>query len=134
MQPFQTIVTTLSPLKSNGIIIHPAQDRFITVREAARAQSFPDSFHFSADRKSALKQVPTSPIYENLTHYFKTQLKLISDWKCSATIACQSHWYRNTLFHEVQEIIMTNFTNIIFLDFSTPISLCGSVAATAKDL
>jgi site-specific DNA-cytosine methylase len=57
LQPFPTIVTTLNPLKSNGIIIHPTQDRFITVREAARAQSFPDSFHFSADRKSALKQV-----------------------------------------------------------------------------
>jgi site-specific DNA-cytosine methylase len=78
MQPFQTIVTTLSPLKSNGIIIHPAQDRFITVREAARAQSFPDSFHFSADRKNALKQVLkfvlTLSTYKNITHYFNTYI------------------------------------------------------------
>jgi C-5 cytosine-specific DNA methylase len=67
LQPFQTIVTTLNPLKSNGIIIHPTQDRFITVREAARAQSFPDSFHFSANRKSALKQV--IQVVQNNKHY-----------------------------------------------------------------
>jgi site-specific DNA-cytosine methylase len=59
-QPFPTIVTSLAPLKSNGRIIHPTNDRFVTVLEVARAQTFPDTFHFDANCKKALKQVSFS--------------------------------------------------------------------------
>ncbi|MCC7260342.1 MAG: DNA cytosine methyltransferase, partial [Alphaproteobacteria bacterium] len=31
---------------SNALFIHPEQDRIISVREAARLQSFPDKFRF----------------------------------------------------------------------------------------
>lgn len=40
-----------------GMIIHPFSDRTLSVREAARLQSFPDWFHFSGPLQSRQQQV-----------------------------------------------------------------------------
>jgi len=45
-QPSPTLVAHLA--KDGYMFVHPWEDRTITVREAARIQSFPDSFDFSA--------------------------------------------------------------------------------------
>jgi site-specific DNA-cytosine methylase len=50
-QPGPTVVAHLS--KDGYMFVHPNENRTITVREAARMQSFPDSFDFSAGKTVA---------------------------------------------------------------------------------
>ncbi|MFX0054373.1 MAG: DNA (cytosine-5-)-methyltransferase [Promethearchaeota archaeon] len=41
----------------NGTFIHPVQDRLISIREAARLQSFPDTYRFLGSTTSMYKQI-----------------------------------------------------------------------------
>lgn len=50
-------ITTRFDTPSSGKFTHPFLDRAITVREAARIQSFPDSFYFIGNKGSQMKQV-----------------------------------------------------------------------------
>lgn len=52
---FSTIVTSPDPYW--GAFIHPVQNRVISVREEARAQSFPDDFVFTGSLTSTYRQV-----------------------------------------------------------------------------
>lgn len=50
-------ITTRFDTPSSGRFTHPILDRCLTIREAARIQSFPDSFVFYGNRSSQMKQV-----------------------------------------------------------------------------
>ena len=50
-------ITTRFDTPSSGKFTHPFLNRAITVREAARLQSFPDKFHFVGNKGSQMKQV-----------------------------------------------------------------------------
>ena len=50
-------ITTRFDTPSSGRFTHPYLNRAITVREAARIQSFPDTFHFYGTKSSQMKQV-----------------------------------------------------------------------------
>jgi DNA (cytosine-5)-methyltransferase 1 len=50
-------ITTRFDTPSSGKFTHPYLNRAITVREAARIQSFPDTFHFVGNKGSQMKQV-----------------------------------------------------------------------------
>ena len=50
-------ITTRFDTPSSGKFTHPFLDRAITVREAARIQSFPDNFVFYGSKTSQMKQV-----------------------------------------------------------------------------
>lgn len=50
-------ITTRFDTPSSGRFTHPTQNRCITVREAARIQSFPDDFIFYGTKTSQMKQV-----------------------------------------------------------------------------
>lgn len=50
-------ITTRYDTPSSGEFTHPYLDRAITTREAARIQSFPDTFRFYGSKASQMKQV-----------------------------------------------------------------------------
>lgn len=50
-------ITTRYDTPSSGEFTHPYLDRAITTREAARIQSFPDTYHFYGSKSSQMKQV-----------------------------------------------------------------------------
>jgi DNA (cytosine-5)-methyltransferase 1 len=54
-EPFTAIVTKPEPYW--GCFIHPEMDRLLTVRECARAQTFPDEFRFAGGLTSRYQQV-----------------------------------------------------------------------------
>lgn len=55
-KPSYTISTYFNR-PGNGCFIHPSQVRLISLREAARLQSFPDRFRFYGSRQSQYKQI-----------------------------------------------------------------------------
>lgn len=55
-RPSYTITTYFNRLP-NGCNIHPYQKRIISIREAARLQSFPDSYKFLASKTAQYKQI-----------------------------------------------------------------------------
>lgn len=50
-------ITTRFDTPSSGLFTHPILDRCLTVREAARIQSFDDKFIFTGNKSSQMKQV-----------------------------------------------------------------------------
>ena len=55
-KPSYTITTYFSR-PGNGTYIHPIHDRVLSVREAARFQTFPDSYYFCGNKAQLLSQV-----------------------------------------------------------------------------
>ena len=52
-----TTITTRFDTPSSGRFTHPVLDRCLTIREAGRIQSFPDTFRFYGNRTCQMKQV-----------------------------------------------------------------------------
>lgn len=50
-------ITTRFDTPAGGRFIHPVEDRTLTPREAARIQSFPDSYVFYGDKRSISRQI-----------------------------------------------------------------------------
>jgi DNA (cytosine-5)-methyltransferase 1 len=55
-RPAYTVTTQFDNVTA-GCFVHPLDDRALTIREAARLQSFPDRFRFSGSRASRSVQV-----------------------------------------------------------------------------
>ena len=50
-------ITTYFNRPGNGTYVHPVHERVLTVREAARFQTFPDEYYFCGNKTDMLKQV-----------------------------------------------------------------------------
>lgn len=50
-------ITTYFNRPGNGTYVHPIHERVLSVREAARFQSFPDDYYFFGNKKQVLNQV-----------------------------------------------------------------------------
>ncbi len=50
-------ITTYFNRPGNGTYVHPVHERVLTVREAARFQTFPDAYYFFGNKTQLLKQV-----------------------------------------------------------------------------
>ena len=55
--PADTITGNCGCVSAPGKFIHPTQDRAISVREAARLQSFPDIYRFCGNMRNKYKQI-----------------------------------------------------------------------------
>eukprot|EP00095_Tigriopus_kingsejongensis_P000286 maker-scaffold253_size237113-snap-gene-1.26 protein:Tk00286 transcript:maker-scaffold253_size237113-snap-gene-1.26-mRNA-1 annotation:"dna cytosine-5-methyltransferase 1" len=54
---FSTTVTNPEPMGKQGRVLHPVQDRVVSVRECARSQGFPDSYIFAGNVLEKHRQV-----------------------------------------------------------------------------
>ncbi|XP_065218148.1 DNA (cytosine-5)-methyltransferase PliMCI-like isoform X2 [Planococcus citri] len=54
---FKTVITNLDPLAKQGRVLHPEQDRIVSVREVARSQGFPDKFRFFGTTQDRYRQI-----------------------------------------------------------------------------
>jgi site-specific DNA-cytosine methylase len=55
---FSTTVTDPEPMGKQGRVLHPEQDRVVSVRECARSQGFPDTYMFAGSVLDKHRQVP----------------------------------------------------------------------------
>ncbi|MDE6441998.1 MAG: DNA cytosine methyltransferase, partial [Clostridia bacterium] len=67
-------ITTRFDTPSGGKFIHPYQNRTITPREAARIQSFPDSFIFSGNKTVVCRQIGNA-VPPKLAYLIATMVK-----------------------------------------------------------
>ncbi len=67
-------ITTRFDTPSGGRFTHPYKNRTITPREAARLQSFPDSFEFLGNKTSICKQIGNA-VPPKLAYFFARLLK-----------------------------------------------------------
>lgn len=72
-------ITTRFDTPSGGRFIHPFENRTITPREAARIQSFPDSFEFVGTKTSICKQIGNA-VPPKLGYFFgKMVLRILNE-------------------------------------------------------
>lgn len=76
-------ITTYFNRPGNGTYVHPHFNRVISVREAARIQSFPDDYYFYGNKTQLLKQVGNA-VPPFLAYQIAS--KIIEITKCTKTI------------------------------------------------
>ena len=54
---FSTTITNPEPMGKQGRVLHPDQNRLVSVRECARSQGFPDTYKFYGTALEKHRQV-----------------------------------------------------------------------------
>jgi DNA (cytosine-5)-methyltransferase 1 len=73
-------ITTRFDTPAGGRFIHPTENRTLTPREAARIQSFPDSFVFTGTKTSICKQIGNA-VPPKIAYFLSEVVKLILERK-----------------------------------------------------
>ncbi len=121
-------ITTYFNRPGNGCYIHPGQDRVLTSLEAARIQSFPDSFRFQGSKTSRTKQIGNA-VPPLLAFSIAAQIKKIHpELKTTVDLFCGSggltlgfKWagfkalVANDFFKEAGMTFSANFPEIKFI-------------------
>ena len=122
-------ITTYFNRPGNGCYIHPSQNRVITSLEAARIQSFPDSFRFKGSKTSRTKQIGNAvppllafSIAEQIRR-IHPELKSTVDLFCGSgglTLGFKWAGFRtiaaNDFFKEAALTFKANFPKVKFVD------------------
>jgi DNA-cytosine methyltransferase len=121
-------ITTYFNRPGNGCYIHPSEDRVITSLEAARIQSFPDSFRFKGSKTSRTKQignaVPPLLAYSiaKQIRKFHPEIKNTADLFCgSGGLTLGFKWaglrtiVANDIFKEAGLTFQENFPKVAFV-------------------
>ncbi len=74
-------ITTRFDTPSGGMFIHPLENRTLTPREAARIQSFPDSFVFYGNKSSICKQIGNA-VPPKISYFIANCVRRLLDEKC----------------------------------------------------
>ena len=82
-------ITTYFNRPGNGAYIHPKDDRVISAREAARLQSFPDSYIFYGSKTSFCKQIGNA-VPPLLAYFIAKQIKKHTNTKNVLDLFCGS--------------------------------------------
>lgn len=80
-------ITTYFNRPGNGTNIHPNLDRVLSVREAARIQSFPDSFYFYGNKKNKLTQIGNA-VPPLMAYQIAKKIKKMIDVETSLDLFC----------------------------------------------
>jgi DNA (cytosine-5)-methyltransferase 1 len=108
-------ITTYFNRPGNGTYVHPVHERVISVREAARFQTFPDDYYFFGNKTQLLKQVgnavPTILAYQiGKTIYEKTGCSKSIDLFCGAggmTAGFKAAGIHSLLSNDIEESACT---------------------------
>jgi DNA-cytosine methyltransferase len=80
-------ITTYFNRPGNGTYVHPIHDRVLSVREAARFQSFPDSYYFCGNKTQLLNQVGNA-VPPLLAYQLARQIVQVTGCKTSLDLFC----------------------------------------------
>jgi len=128
-------ITTYFNRPGNGTYVHPDSDRMITSAEAARFQSFPDSFVFAGSKTMRTKQIGNA-VPPLLAYQIAKQIKAV-DPKCqnmvdlfcgAGGLSLGFEWANfnclvaNDNFKNASETYQANFahTDFVFGDITEP--------------
>jgi len=98
--------------------IHPAQDRTITVREAARIQTFPDRIRFAGPPSAAFRQIGNAVPPRLAQHLGSAVLRSLqarcpSTWSTEEVSLRLSRWFLETMPRAVPWLVATERWQVI---------------------
>lgn len=132
-------ITTYFNRPGNGTYVHPMHDRVLSVREAARFQTFPDNYYFFGNKTQLLKQVgnavPTLLAYQIAREIkIKTGCSKSIDLFCGAggmTAGFKAAGISSLLSNDIEE---SACTTLKINNPEIPV-LCGDITAVeTKDI